>query len=222
MSAPMIIVCAPSGSGKTTILKSLFQARPDLHFSVSHTTRPPRPKEQEGADYYFVTPSVFEDMIAQNDFLEYVHNYDHYYGTSRRPLEKALRQGQTVILDLETEGVARVKDLYPTSLSIFILPPSLQALKDRLYGRGDESPVQLKLRMAQVAQQFGQASHFDFILLNDDQTHAQAQLSELIKALETHDKDRVDEMSRATQAYQPLLKTLHDEALTSHEGTKDS
>ena len=222
MSAPMIIVCAPSGSGKTTILKSLFQARPDLHFSVSHTTRPPRPKEQEGADYYFVTPSVFEDMIAQNDFLEYVHNYDHYYGTSRRPLEKALRQGQTVILDLETEGVARVKDLYPTSLSIFILPPSLQTLKDRLYGRGDESPVQLKLRMAQVAQQFGQASQFDFILLNDDQTHAQAQLSELIKALETHDKDRVDEMSRATQAYQPLLKTLHDEALTSHEGTKDS
>ena len=160
--------------------------------------------------------------VAQNDFLEYVHNYDHYYGTSRRPLEKALRQGQTVILDLETEGVARVKDLYPTSLSIFILPPSLQALKDRLYGRGDESPVQLKLRMAQVAQQFGQASQFDFILLNDDQTHAQAQLSELIKALETHDKDRVDEMSRATQAYQPLLKTLHDEALTSHEGTKDS
>lgn len=222
MSAPMIIVCAPSGSGKTTILKSLLQARPDLHFSVSHTTRPPRSKEQEGVDYYFVTPSVFEDMIAQNDFLEYVHNYDHYYGTSRRPLEKALRQGQTVILDLETEGVARVKDLYPTSLSIFILPPSLQALKDRLYGRGDESPVQLKLRMAQVAQQFGQASQFDFILLNDDQAHAQAQLSELIKALEAHDKDRVDEMSRATQAYRPLLKTLHDEALAPHEGTKDS
>jgi guanylate kinase len=218
----MIIVCAPSGSGKTTILKSLLQARPDLHFSVSHTTRPPRSKEQEGVDYYFVTPSVFEDMIAQNDFLEYVHNYDHYYGTSRRPLEKALRQGQTVILDLETEGVARVKDLYPTSLSIFILPPSLQALKDRLYGRGDESPVQLKLRMAQVAQQFGQASQFDFILLNDDQAHAQAQLSELIKALEAHDKDRVDEMSRATQAYRPLLKTLHDEALAPHEGTKDS
>ncbi len=180
MSAPMIIVCAPSGSGKTTILKSLFQARPDLHFSVSHTTRPPRPKEQEGVDYYFVTPSVFEDMSAPNDFLEYVHNYDHYYGTSRRPLEKALRQGQTVILDLETEGVARVKDLYPTSLSIFILPPSLQALKDRLYGRGDESPVQLKLRMAQVAQQFSQAGQFDFILLNDHQAHAQAHLSELI------------------------------------------
>jgi len=215
VSAPMIIVCAPSGSGKTTILKSLFQSRPDLHFSVSHTTRPPRPNEQEGLDYYFVVPSVFQKMIEENDFLEYVHNYDHYYGTSRRPLELALRKGQTVVLDLETEGVARVKELYPTAQSIFILPPSLQALKDRLYGRGHESSVQLKLRMAQVAQQLAQASQFDFILLNDDQIHAQTQLSELIKAIETNDKDTLKEMSRATQAHQPLLQVLRDQVLAS-------
>jgi len=154
-------------------------------------------------------------MIEENDFLEYVHNYDHYYGTSRRPLELALRKGQTVVLDLETEGVARVKELYPTAQSIFILPPSLQALKDRLYGRGHESSVQLKLRMAQVAHQLAQASQFDFILLNDDQIRAQTQLSELIKAIETNDKDTLKEMSRATQAHQPLLQVLRDQVLAS-------
>ena len=215
MSAPMIIVCAPSGSGKTTILKALLNDRPDVHFSVSHTTRPPRPKEQEGVDYYFVSHSVFQSMIQEHDFLEYVHNYDHYYGTSRRPLELALRQGQTVILDLETKGVARVKDLYPTAQSVFILPPSLVALKERLYGRGDESPVQLKLRMAQVAHQLAEASHFDFILLNQDQTKAQTQLSELIRALETQDIARVEEMRRVSQAHQDLLHSLQHEAMTS-------
>ncbi len=218
MSAHMIIVCAPSGSGKTTILKSLFKVRPDLHFSVSHTTRPARPNEQDGIDYHFVSSAAFQDMINRQDFIEYVHNYDHFYGTSRHPLEKALNHGQTVVLDLETEGVARIKDIYPAAKSIFILPPSLEALKKRLYGRGDESSIQLKLRMAQVANQFVQANLFDFIILNETQAKAQVQLSELIKALETTDEVKVEEMKRETQVHHERLKTLQREALMIDQG----
>ncbi|RUM88612.1 MAG: guanylate kinase, partial [Thermovibrio sp.] len=146
----LIVISAPSGTGKTTLVHMLLKEFPDLEFSVSYTTRPPRPGEVDGRDYHFVDRKTFERMIEEGDFLEWAEVYGNLYGTSRTQVLKALNEGKDVILDIDTQGALQVKKNFPEAVLIFILPPSLKELERRLRNRGtdDEETIERRLKTA--------------------------------------------------------------------------
>ena len=162
----LFIISGASGVGKSTVLKKVMADRTDLTFSVSATTRGPRPGEVEGESYYFVTREAFQDMIAQNAFLEYDDHMGNCYGTPKTEVEKKLVQGH-VILDIEPNGAFAVKGKRPDAVLIFIAPPSMDELEQRLRGRGDTSPEQMQLRLARASWEMEQSKHYDYIVTND-------------------------------------------------------
>ena len=162
----LFIISGASGVGKSTVLKEVMAARSDLHFSVSATTRKPRPGEQEGVNYYFVTKERFLEMIAADAFVEYDAHMDNYYGTPEEQLEDKLRTG-SVILDIEPNGAFHVKEKRPDAVLIFIAPPSMEALKDRLQGRGDTSEKQMRLRLDRADWEMDQSKKYDYVVIND-------------------------------------------------------
>ena len=155
-----------SGVGKSTVLSRVMAQRDDLRFSVSATTRKPRPGEIEGQSYYFVSKEQFQDMIAQDAFVEYDAHMDNYYGTPKSQLEEKLTQG-SVILDIEPNGAFNVKKSRPDAVLIFITPPSSEELERRLRSRGDTSEEQIRLRQERVAWEIAQSEHYDYIVIND-------------------------------------------------------
>ena len=162
----LFVISGASGVGKSTVLSRVMAARDDLSFSVSATTREPRPGECEGISYYFVTKAQFEQMIAQDAFLEYDNHAKNYYGTPRRQLEEKLCSGH-VILDIEPNGAAAVRKARPDATLIFIMPPSVQALEQRLRSRGDTSPEQIALRLDRAKWEMDQRSWYDHVVVND-------------------------------------------------------
>ena len=165
----VFIVSAPSGSGKSTLLAKLLSETSDLQFSISYTTRKPRGGEQNGVEYFFVTESVFEKMIGEGQFVEYARVFDHYYGTARRTLETVLMQGKDMLLDIDTEGAAQVKAKIPDAVSIFIMPPSFDALRERLQRRqlDNEETIQKRLRWASQMEVY-RFKNYDYVVINDD------------------------------------------------------
>ena len=155
-----------SGVGKSTVLKKVLQARPDVRFSVSATTRAPREGEQEGVSYYFVTHEKFRQMINENAFLEYDDHMDNFYGTPRDQLEEKLEKGH-VILDIEPVGAFNVRKQRPDAVLIFIAPPSLEELERRLRSRGDTHEDQIKVRLGRAKWEMEQSSKYDYIVIND-------------------------------------------------------
>lgn len=182
-----VVISGPSGSGKSTLLKRLFTDYPDCFaFSVSHTTRNPRPGEQEGKDYYFVKMKEFEDLIAKNGFLEHAMFSENRYGTSKKSVTDILASGRLCFLDVEINGVKSIKaaKMTPTPRFFFIKPPNMENLKKRLLGRGTESTESLKKRLdtAQEALDYAEEpGAYDVIIVNDDLEAAYAKLKELLK-----------------------------------------
>ncbi len=162
----LFVVSGASGVGKSTILSKVMEIRKDLTFSVSATTRAPRPGEVEAVSYYFVTKETFEDMIAKNEFLEYDAHLDNYYGTPKGQLDEKLEKGH-VILDIEPNGAFAVRKARPDAVLIFIAPPSLEELERRLRTRGDTGEDQIKLRLERAQWEMEQGKQYDYIVIND-------------------------------------------------------
>ena len=162
----LFVISGASGVGKSTVLKRVMERRTDLTFSVSATTRAPRPGEVDGESYYFVTREEFEAMIARGEFLEYDAHMDNYYGTPVAQAREKMEKG-SVILDIEPNGAFNVRKVMPDAVLIFIAPPSLEELQRRLSGRGDTSPEQMKLRMERSVWEMEQSAKYDYIVVND-------------------------------------------------------
>lgn len=180
----LIIFSAPSGAGKTTIVHHLLGKVPDLEFSISATTRPPRGAEQNGKDYYFITKEEFLHRIAKKQFVEFEEVYSGtFYGTLRSEIERIWSDGKTVIFDIDVEGGLHLKRKYDgQALAIFVQPPSLEVLKSRLAGRGTDSPEKLLERFAKAEKELNYAPEFDIILKNHDLQTACKEAEDLVKA----------------------------------------
>lgn len=179
----IIIFSAPSGSGKSTIINYLMQQGLNLHFSVSATSRPPRGAEQNGVEYYFLTPEDFKQRIAQGEFLEYEEVYkDRFYGTLKSQVDAQLAKGENVVCDVDVLGGQNIKKHYgQRALSIFIQPPSIEVLRQRLEGRGTDSPEVINDRIARAEFELSFANKFDHAVVNDDLQQAQAEALALIQ-----------------------------------------
>ena len=163
----LFVFSGASGVGKSTVLSKVMDQRKDLRFSVSATTRAPRPGEVEAVNYYFVSKAQFQEMIRQDAFLEYDAHMDNYYGTPKAQLEEKLQSG-SVILDIEPNGALNVKKQSPEAVLIFIAPPSAEELERRLRGRGDTSEEQIKLRLERVQWEVAQSAQYDYVVVNDE------------------------------------------------------
>lgn len=161
------IISAPSGSGKSTLVNRVRKLVPDLHFSVSYTTRPPRGDEQNEREYFFVSPPEFEAMIRQNEFLEHADVFGNYYGTARRFLRQAEQKGKNLLLDIDVQGAAQIKSRIPDAVSIFILPPNRQQLEQRLRDRGLDAEEVIQRRLVTASREIENYSKYDYILVND-------------------------------------------------------
>ncbi|MBP5381311.1 MAG: guanylate kinase [Bacteroidaceae bacterium] len=172
MKGRCIIVSAPSGSGKSTIVQYLMQEHPEFHlaFSISATSRPPRGKEQNGVEYFFLSPEEFRNKIEANEFLEYEEVYaDRFYGTLKAQVERQLESGQNVVFDVDVKGGCNIKQYYgERALSIFIQPPSVDELRRRLVSRATDDAEQIERRLAKAEEEMSYAPRFDKILVNDD------------------------------------------------------
>ena len=162
----LFVISGASGVGKSTVLAQVMRSREDLRFSVSATTRAPRPGEVDGVNYYFVTKAKFEEMIAQDAFIEYDAHMDNYYGTPDAQMNEKLETG-SVILDIEPNGAFNVRAAMPDAVLIFIAPPSMEELQRRLAGRGDTSEEQMKLRLERSAWEMEQSAKYDYVVIND-------------------------------------------------------
>ena len=163
----LVVICGASGVGKGTVLGIMMNKRSDLAFSVSATTRDPRPGEVDGVHYYFITKERFEEMIANGEFLEYDAHAANYYGTPRAQAEEKMERG-SVLLDIEPNGAKQVKAAAPEATLIFIMPPSMEELERRLRGRGDTSEEQIAMRMERAVWEMEQRSWYDYVVTNDD------------------------------------------------------
>ena len=177
----LFIFSAASGTGKTSLAKALVEQMPELAFSVSHTTRAPRLGEQHGVHYYFVTPQQFDEMIAADRFLEHARVFGNSYGTSRAVTENLMRQGKSVIFDIDWQGARAIKEKMPEAVSIFILPPSRAALEERLTGRGQDAPEVIARRMGEAVSEISHYKEFDHLVVNDDFNAALADLKAIIR-----------------------------------------
>jgi len=162
----LVIISAPSGAGKTSLVRSLIKSMPDLYLSVSHTTRPARPGERDGVDYHFVDQATFLALAESNQFLEYARVFDHYYGTSRNCVEQQLSAGKDTILEIDWQGARQVGTELPQALKIFILPPSCKLLESRLVGRGDET-ASISRRMEKARNEISHYREYEFVVIND-------------------------------------------------------
>lgn len=178
----LIVYSGPSGVGKGTLLAPLLLPGGPLTLSISATTRQPRPGEVDGVHYHFVSRAQFLKMVADGDMLEYTEYSGNYYGTPRRFVERQLDAGHNVVLEIETKGASQVQKLCPEALMIFVMPPSLEALADRLTVRGTETDAERVGRLAAAAEEIGLADHYDFIVFNDNIESAREQLLSAISA----------------------------------------
>lgn len=183
MSGRIVIISAPSGTGKTTLLKNVLPDIPGLSFSVSATSRKPRKNEVDGKDYYFVTPEEFEKRVTENQFVEWEEVYEGIrYGTLRSELNRIWQQGRSVVFDVDVMGGMKIKKQYPLqSLSVFIRPPTMQSLRERLLGRATDDPLSIEKRLARAEYELNFASRFDQVIVNDNLQTAIKDLRETLQ-----------------------------------------
>ena len=182
MSEPRLyIVASPSGGGKSSLIAALLERDENVRLSVSHTTRPPRPGEKDGVHYHFVDEDEFEALAEDGAFLEHARVFDHRYGTGRAQVEAQLAAGHDVLLDIDWQGARQVRASFPASSGIFILPPSMATLRERLAGRGQDAPEVVERRMRDARSEISHWDEFDHVVINDDFEAALADLSAIVR-----------------------------------------
>jgi len=181
-SGNLFVITAPSGAGKSSLVKALMAADPSLELSVSHTTRAPRGQEVSGREYYFVSPEAFEAMVQADAFVEWANVHSHRYGTSRQAIEDKMAQGADIILEIDFQGALQIKKRFAQAVAIFILPPSWEALRERLIKRGEDSSEVIELRLKNAATEMAQVQRFDYVIINDEFERALTDLQTLVKA----------------------------------------
>ena len=163
----LIVVAAPSGAGKSSLVKALLELDSHVYPSISHTTRPPRGQEKHGREYLFVSESEFDAMVKGNAFVEWAHVHGNRYGTSRRAIEERIAQGSDVILEIDFQGALQIKQAFANAILVFILPPSWEELRSRLERRGEDSAEVIEVRLRNAAIEMAQVSKFDFVIINE-------------------------------------------------------
>ena len=192
MRGHVFVIAAPSGTGKTTICRKILERDPKLRLSVSHTTRKPRKGEVDGVDYHFVSSEVFRELRESGAFLEHAEYGGNAYGTSWQAIEGPLEAGDDVVLEIEVQGAAQVRKRLPEACLIFLLPPSLEVLEDRLRRRGTDDESVIQRRMALVDRELEAAEIFDYAIVNDDLERAVSEVLEVIHAVRDGDTKHVD------------------------------
>ena len=177
----LYVIAAPSGAGKTSLVKALMEREPRMRFSVSYTTRAPRPNEVDGQDYHFVTRARFEEMAARGEFLEHARVFDNFYGTGLRAVQSELRDGQLLLLEIDWQGARQVRARLPAARSIFILPPTRRALEERLRARSTDSEAVIERRLRDAAQDLAHWTEFDYVVVNDQFERAVADLLAIVQ-----------------------------------------
>ena len=195
----VLVVSAPSGGGKTSICRAFLKAYPDVYFSVSSTTRAPRPGEVDGRDYRFISREAFRKKIEQGEFLEWEENFGHYYGTPREEVEGKLRQGRDVLFDVDPRGAKSLRARFPDGVFIFILPPSLEVLEERLSGRGSEDKQALNLRVSRAMDEIQESVWYNYVIFNE---HLKASI-DAMKSVYVAEKIQV---KRQGKRLRPFLK----------------
>ena len=197
----LIVIAAPSGAGKTSLVKALLTSEPSLRLSVSHTTRKRRPTEAEGREYHFVSVPAFGRLKDSGEFLEHARVFDNFYGTSRAFVEQQLAAGHDVVLEIDWQGAQQVRRAMPQCVSVFILPPSRQALAERLARRATDTAEVIARRLADAAGDMSHYREFDYVVVNDDFTRAVADLKRIIAG-------RADDLRSDRPQLAPLLAEL--------------
>ena len=197
----LFIISAPSGAGKTSLVKYLVTNTPELCVSVSHTTRPKREGETHGKDYFFIAKEEFNTMLTQNAFLEHAQVYDNFYGTAAETVKTKLLEGQDVILEIDWQGAQQIKRLQPDSIAIFIFPPSIEILLSRLQARGQDSAEVIARRMRDAVAEMSHYQEFDYLIVNEDFQQAAQDIQSIIYAFRL-------QRERQQQKLQPLLNNL--------------
>ena len=178
----LYVVAAPSGAGKTSLVKALMEREPRIQFSVSYTTRSPRANEIPGRDYHFVSPERFQEMIANDEFLEHAQVFDNCYGTGLRAVQEALANGEQLLLEIDWQGARQVRGSVPEAVSIFILPPSRAALEQRLKARSTDSDAVIQRRLRDAAEDIGHWREFDYVVINDRFEQALEDLQAIVES----------------------------------------
>jgi guanylate kinase len=181
-SGNLFIVAAPSGGGKTSLVRNLIDTLEYIEVSISHTTRVMRPGEAHGVDYFFVDEEQFTTMINEGAFIEHAQVFNHLYGTSKAQIRERLERGIDVVLDIDWQGAAQIKNDFPEAVSIFIIPPSIEALKERLTNRGQDNDEIIRGRMKKAQDELSHYSEFDYLIVNDTFEHAAADLCAIVLA----------------------------------------
>ena len=205
MNEPKLyVVAAPSGGGKTSLINALLEKDDAVRLSVSYTTRPPRPGERDHVHYHFVDEEQFSALVAEEAFLEHASVFDHRYGTGRKAVESQLGKGFDVILDIDWQGARQIRASFPACVSIFILPPSLEILRQRLRNRGQDSEEVIEKRMRKARAEIAHWDEFDFLIINDDFPAALADLQSIIRSGKLQ---RQDQEERYVKVLADLLQS---------------
>jgi guanylate kinase len=197
----LFVIAAPSGAGKTSLVKALLERMPELHVSISHTTRNKRPTEVAGREYYFVSVPEFERLVDQKEFLEHARVFDNYYGTARKPVEAQLGGGNDVVLEIDWQGAQQVRQAMPEARTIFILPPSRRALEERLRNRATDSNEVIERRLRDAVGDMTRWREFDYVVVNDDFERAVRDLMRIISG-------SGEDLRAGRPDLQPLLRDL--------------
>jgi len=182
MSGNLYVVAAPSGAGKTTLVRMLLASEAGVNLSISHTTRSPRPGETDGREYHFVAVDVFRAMISRGEFLEWAEVHGNFYGTSKSRIAEQLAAGSDVLLEIDWQGAQQVRQQFPEAIGIFILPPSMEELTRRLTGRGTDAPEVVERRLAAAQAEMRHVGEFDYVIINDQLDQALDDLRAVVRA----------------------------------------
>lgn len=201
MQGTLYIFAAPSGAGKTSLVKALVDSIDNIEVSVSHTTRAPRPGEIDGVNYHFIDTNKFQEMEAKGNFLEHAQVFDNFYGTARTNIEQRLAAGVDVILEIDWQGARQVREQFPECIGVFILPPSRESLEERLRNRGQDDDEVIARRMRDAVNEMSHYAEFDYLVVNDDFNTALAELAAIVTARRLRTENQASR-------HQPMLQAL--------------